>query len=113
MKFNFSGINDFYLNTDKTYFERSAVKFPSCILDNISSIYIKDNQKKYGDNTNIIFKDVTRLVPHENTLGITCCDATSCLSDEEFYCQIKSRNCDLVVSDNLKLNIVESYVSSN
>lgn len=113
LKFNFSGINDFYLNTDKTYFERSAVKFPSCILDNISSIYIKDNQKKYGDNTNIIFKDVTRLVPHENTLGITCFDATSCLSDEEFYCQIKSRNCDLVVSDNLKLNIVESYVSSN
>ena len=45
LKFNFSGINDFYLNTDKTYFERSAVKFPSCILDNISSIYIKDNQK--------------------------------------------------------------------
>lgn len=113
LKFNFSGINDFYLNTDKTYFEKSSVKFASCVLDNISSITIKDNQKIYGDNTNIIFKKETRLAPHENSMGIICYDATSSLSDDELYCQVSSRNCDLVVSDKLKLNIVKSYVSSN
>lgn len=113
LEFDSSGINDFMLNTGKVFLEKKCVKFSSCILSNVTFVSIQDSKKKYGDNTYIRFLEESKIVPHDETLEIMCRDATSTLSDKEFYCQIISGSCDLVVSKDLRLSIVESYVENN